>query len=277
MTSNYVNRQKCFTDVVSIDAWHEKSSDDGATVDLHTDVVFVTARIGGEAQSKVHFRLSIKQAELVVIIPESEPFAVDRRSVARFIDIKTMTLSIEESTDAHGAIEGNTELGASPGKVSASVHAKLSANVERTVKETSKRTEERAPINITHRYLNSENSDSWTFQPVTDVALDGRPWDPLKSPPLLRLVDMRSNRKRGIAPSVRLVIRCAREDLDITDIELKDSNLLNGWIPSKNGLKAAEAYIRNKLEEVGLEIGDISDKFAKILLADVVANNGPIG
>jgi hypothetical protein len=46
---------------------------------------------------------------------------------------------------------------------------------------------------------------------------------------------------------------------------------------SGNRLKAAEAYIRNKLEEAGLEVGDISEKFAKITLADVFANNGRIG
>jgi hypothetical protein len=92
-------------------------------------------------------------------------------------------------------------------------------------------------------------------------------------------VDKRSNRKKGIAPSVRLEIRCAREDLDIRDIELKNSSLWEGLIHqpgSMNRLKAAEAYIRNKLEEADLEIGDISDKFAKITLADIIANDGSI-
>jgi hypothetical protein len=101
----------------------------------------------------------------------------------------------------------------------------------------------------------------------------------LKSP-LLKLVDQRTNREKGIAPSVRLEIRCLREDLKIEDIEIKNSGLWEKLVNregSKNRLKAAEAYIKNQLEEAGLEAGDLSDKFAKITLGEVIANNGRVG
>jgi hypothetical protein len=44
---------------------------------------FGVARVGGEADSPVRFRLSIKRAEIIVLIPESEPVRVDKRSVSR--------------------------------------------------------------------------------------------------------------------------------------------------------------------------------------------------
>jgi len=274
-----MNRQKGFADVVSIDAWHEKFSDETAIVDLHADVVFDTARVGGEAESQVRFRLSVKHAELVVIIPESEPFAVDKRSVARFGDITTMTRSFEEATEVLGGMEGDTKLAAGLTKVSASVGARIFANVKRTAKEKLKWADKRASIDVTYRYHNAENSDRWTFKPGIGAVLDGRPWDALKTS-LLKLVDRRTNRKKGIAPSARLEIRCLREDLEIRDIEIKDSGLWEKLVNrdgSKNRLKAVEAYIKNQLEKAGLEAGDLSDKFAKITLAEVIANDGRVG
>jgi hypothetical protein len=98
--------------------------------------------------------------------------------------------------------------------------------------------------------------------------------------PLLKLVDQRTNRRKGIAPSARLEIRCLREDLEIQDIEIKDSGLWEKLVNrdgSKNRLKAVEAYIKNQLEKESLEAGDLSDKFAKITLAEVIATNGRIG
>ncbi len=216
MSTNDLNRQKAFADVVSIDAWHEKLSHEAAVVDLHADVVFGTARIGGEPESQVRFRLNIKRAELVVIIPETEPFAVDKRSVARFGDPTTVTRSFEEATEMHRAAEGQAKTAAGPAKVTVSAAAKLLASVKRTAKKKLKWADKRASINVTYRYNNAENSDRWTFEPGIDAVLDGRPWNALETP-LLKLVDRRSNRKKGIAPCARLEIRCLREDLEITD------------------------------------------------------------
>jgi hypothetical protein len=72
MTNNFDNRKRAFADVVTIDAWHDSFSGDHAKVDLHVDVAFGTARVGGEMEAPVRFRLSAKRAEVIVIIPESE-------------------------------------------------------------------------------------------------------------------------------------------------------------------------------------------------------------
>jgi hypothetical protein len=83
MSQNSDNRKRAFADVVTVDAWHEEFDDAHSKVDLHTDVVFGTARVGGEPESPVRFRLSVKRAEVVIIIPELEPVSVDRASVSR--------------------------------------------------------------------------------------------------------------------------------------------------------------------------------------------------
>lgn len=73
MSQNADNRKRAFADVVSIDAWHDSFSEAYASVDLHADVVFGTARVGGECDSPIRFRLSVKRAEVVIVIPNTEP------------------------------------------------------------------------------------------------------------------------------------------------------------------------------------------------------------
>ena len=63
MSQNFDNRKRSFADVVTIDAWHQAFDDQNSIVDLHADVVFGTARAGGETDSPVRFRLSVKRAE----------------------------------------------------------------------------------------------------------------------------------------------------------------------------------------------------------------------
>jgi hypothetical protein len=117
------------------------------------------------------------------------------------------------------------------------------------------------------------------LKPEIDPYMEGRPWNPVDKP-LAMLVDERKNRTKGLAPSARLEMICLREDLEISDIKLKDDNamqrLLN-IVSSQNKIEAAEAYIRNQLEEAGMEVGDLSDKYTKITLADVFADNSRNG
>jgi hypothetical protein len=277
--TNYTNQQKAFTDVVSIDAWHEKLSSLTPRVDLHADVVFRTARVGGEAESQVRFRLSVKRAELILIIPELERFAVDKRFVARFGKVKSMTQSFTQTTKVVGRVDADAKAAVGLSTMSASVGAKARANLQRSSEKKLKASEKRTSISVTYRFDNAENNNCWTLEPGIGSVLEGRPWDAAKSP-IVKLVDQRVDRERGIEPTVRLEIRCLREDLEITDLELKNTGLweeLKERVGGKNRLKAAEAYIRNRLEEAGLDAGDMSDRFVKITLVDVFANNGWIG
>jgi hypothetical protein len=103
MVQNFDNRRRAFADVVSIDAWHEPFDANEGTVDLHADVVFGTARVGGETESPIRFRLSIKRAELLVVIPNSEPVKIDRKSVSRSAPEGhgSLTETVEHNSEAN--------------------------------------------------------------------------------------------------------------------------------------------------------------------------------
>jgi hypothetical protein len=83
MSQHHDNRRRAFADVVSIDAWHEPFDGEHGRADLHADIVFGTARVGGEAAAPVRFRLSVKRAEIVLVVPSSEPVSIDRGTVSR--------------------------------------------------------------------------------------------------------------------------------------------------------------------------------------------------
>src|SRR5262245_5361428 len=111
MTESAVNRKRVFADVVSIDAWHPGFSARAPTVDLHADVVFRVARVGGEIESPIRFRLGLKRAELVLIIPPNEPVGIVKRTVARDQSLQKGKLkrSIKSKEGTRAGIRGKAK------------------------------------------------------------------------------------------------------------------------------------------------------------------------
>jgi len=274
MSNSSENRKRAFADVVTIDAWHDTFSESVSTVDLHADVVFGTARVGGDAQSPVRFRLSVRRAEIIVIIPDSEPVSVDRKSVSRDTPEleANLTQVVEKSTQA------NLKGGASATLASASLGASLTAQADA---QESRAAVEKLEVSATVKFLavtQSKNADGhyrWMVKSRTDSVLEGRPWDALKQP-RLKLVDERKDRSKGIPPAVRVEVRCRREDLLIKDLEVKDESL---WEATKrragfkNRMAAAESYIRDHLSQEGLEVRNIEDIFGTVTLASATAES----
>ena len=129
--SNSDNRKRAFADVVTIDAWHDSFLEDHAKVDLHVDVVFGTARVGGETEAPVRFRLSVKQAEVIVIIPDLEPVTVDRISVSRDLpEVQGHLTEVVEQTNQAMA-KGSASASASLTTLSPSMSAEAGAPVTR--------------------------------------------------------------------------------------------------------------------------------------------------
>lgn len=80
---NQDNRKRALAEVVAVDAWHQGFAQKVERVDLHVDVVFKSGRVGGEPGDDVRFRLRLKRAEVVVIVPPTEPAKIDKASVSR--------------------------------------------------------------------------------------------------------------------------------------------------------------------------------------------------
>ncbi len=267
------NRLRAFADVVSVDAWHQSFNSERREVDLKVDVVFSEGRVGGEASSPVQFRLRLRKAILMVITPETEPVDVVRESIRRehedsFTEWSEETVRKKNLSASAGLELSLSKAGASGG---AEVGLKGKNEASSTLKEI--RSGKIQPMKTIFRYDNIENTYTWVIDCDSAEHLDGRAWDANTSP-LLRLKDIRTDPGRGIAPSVRVGVKCLREDLIITDIRLKSDISMKEKIlgnEDKIKLKAAEAYIRTKLCEVGLDVGDLGNDFARVILMDVSA------
>jgi hypothetical protein len=271
MSRNSDNRKRAFADAVTIDAWHNNFSESLASVDLHVDVVFGTARVGGEVKSPVRFRLSVRRAQIVVIIPESEPLTVDRALVAR--DDSGMQGHLTEVVDQTRTNAKATVVGAIANMgfiASTTAQGALQASI---VANKPLEVSSAAQMMMITQSKTAENHYRWLVAPRTTGFLEGRPWD-ATTQPRLRLVDKRADRSRGIPPTVLVEVRCLREDLVIDELTIKDENL---WEATKrragfkNRMAAAESYIRDRLWEEGLEVQNISDIFGQLTLGRVIA------
>jgi hypothetical protein len=115
----------------------------------------------------------------------------------------------------------------------------------------------------------------WTIEARRTRTLEGRPWDGVKEP-RLKLIDQRKDRSKGIPPSVRVEVRCRREDLIIEDLEVKDETVwksLKSKVGFANRLAAAESYIRERLAEEGFEISNVNDIFSELVLGSATAES----
>ncbi len=124
----------------------------------------------------------------------------------------------------------------------------------------------------------SKSSDGhyrWLIESTSAGMLEGRPWDAGKQP-RLRLIDKRSDPSKGIPPTVRVEVRCRREDLIISDLQMKDESIwttVKSRVGHKNRMAAAISYIRNRLSEENLEVQNVEDLFGQLTLGSTIAQS----
>jgi hypothetical protein len=272
MSNNSANHTRAFADVVTIDAWHSAFVEGRAKVSLHADVVFGTARLGGEPDSTIRFKLSIKRAELVVIVPETEPLRIDKASIAR--DAPKRTGSETKTVKEGASISTEGKVGVSLGTTTAQGEVGVQSSGK-------KKSETQTKTIITSRFsdmlvtqsMTAERDYRWSIECRPGEVLDGRPWDGLKHP-RMKIIDTRRDPDSGVPPAVRLEMRCRREDLSISSIQLKDNNMwkrVRSRLGFGNRILAAEAYIIHRLAEEGLTTRNFSDRYGEILLATTIA------
>lgn len=268
------NRIRIFSDLVSVDAWHLPFTTKRMTVSLHADVSFSTARMGGESDSPVRFTVDLKEAELTVLIPETEQLVIERASVARMEPTATGVHKSRSVSKAKRGAAGKFSLTADPSQVSAGGSLSASAGFERENVEEVSVSRKFSGI-ITSHSVNGDGNNRWHFKPGAGPILDGKPWDAKKTP-LMKIKDQRDSKNRILSPTVRLELSCRREDLNIKNIVLKDRSILRAAMAKigfRDRMDAAEAFIRNKLVEEGLPTPDMSEGYAVITLAQVSASD----
>lgn len=266
---NEHNRRRALADMVSLDAWRgERRS---AKADLHVDVVFGEARVGGEVEERARFRLSLKRAEVVVVIPATEPARIDKTSVVRG-ETNTTKVSISTTKKQAGKrgidVKGGLGTNARGPRIDAGASAEFSAN---TSAEKITRTNVTGSNTSVVQSRTEDGDYRWIVSSIDMQPLLGHPWDADKAP-RLKLVDTRPDLNRGIEPSVRVQVRCLREDLEITNIVLKDEKRWASLRQSpthRNRVAAAEAVIRDRMMKAGLVHGALDEPYAQMCLAEV--------
>jgi hypothetical protein len=265
------NRKRALADMVALDAWRG-GSPGKAKVDLHVDVVFGVARVGGGVDERARFRLSLRRAEVVVIIPPTEPARIDPETVARGGAAKVSVKDVEtykQSKRIGAMAKAEIGVGVSSPKARAKAGLSVAASTGRDKVTTLSRQSDSMLV------VQSQTVDGdyrWIITPSIDGdILDGHPWNAKKAP-RLKVTDLRQDRGRGIEPGVRVELRCLREDLEINNIVLSDASLWASLTKSpthRNRVAAAEAVIRDRMMKAGLVHGALDDPYAQMCLAEV--------
>jgi hypothetical protein len=272
---NARNQIRNLAEVVTLEAWHEADFRQGGSADLCVNVAFSAGRIGSAASDTVRFRLTLKQAEIVVVIPPGEPAKVDPGSVKRDSRRRTAVATETRKRGREGSLGGALGLGigATGAKADAKVDAaaKASASVEKVMEVK----EALGELCVEHG-LDEAGRHRWRVTPALDGPLLGRVWED-DAKVRLAVIDTRADRSIGLPPSVRVEVRCRREDLEISDIVLSDepkAMMMKRKVLQRNRQIAAEAYLKNRLFLEGLldgGEGDLSNPFALMTLAVVSA------
>jgi hypothetical protein len=232
------------------------------------------ARIGGEEESNVRFRLKVKRAEVVVIIPEMEPVGIDKLSVSQGTPQIHAQLNSTHKQKTHAKANAAFSGTLSPKKADAQLTLGLagggSVSSERTVEVAGE-----IPIMTVMLSRTPEGYYRWAIEPTTANYLDGRPWDRTQAP-RMKLIDQRKHGLKDLPPAVSVEVRCRREDLIIDDITLKNKSrweALTRRPGFKNKMAAAESYIRDRLAQEGLAVSNFPDIFGELALASVMAES----
>ena len=266
------NRIRIFSELVSLDAWYLPFSAKKQTSSLHADVTFLKARMGAESDAVIRFTLQLKQAELKVIIPETEQISAVRQSVDRaaleIVGTKKHRSSNKQKASMRASLSATVNAMRAKGGGSASAQLHRDA----VVSEETSTVEKLRGVSVSHS-VDAEGNHRWLLQPGHGAVLTGKPWDAVKKP-LMDLRDKRTGDNRTLSPTVRLEVTCRREDLVIEDIVVKDASLLEtvqNMVLSSRKYEAVEAFIKNRLEEHGLRSAELSDPYSVIHLGEITA------
>lgn len=261
------NRTRALSQAISIDGWISEFDDDG-TATVHADIVFRKGAFGEGSDAKIRFKIALKRAEIVLRIPSEETQTVVRKSVARTIATSSgkSTTTKSQKTQLSGLLRGR--LSHSP-DASAEVEATKEIQKDKMIT-----LEEDVTQFVEQHFTTEDDHYGWEIATNTDGPdeyLAGSPWDSANSPRF----QIRQNKKE-LESSCTIVVevRCAREDIEIIDLEEKNPQSRQMFRQKRNkdvNLAAAEQLIKDELLKSGfLEIPDLAEKHSRLLIADKI-------
>lgn len=268
------NIERSISEAVSVEAWHASFDEAEANVDVHVELVFGKARLGGTDSVPVKFSLQIRHAQLYIVLPKGDSLAVEQKSVDRGelqefqenVD-ETRSQSVKLSSSLMASLKGLV-----PG-LSYEAETKESKNIGVTKKATVRTTR-------AIHYKSYDGNHTWKISPAVGEVLQGRVWEAAEEP-RLKLIDKRTDqqkardKKNDLSPRIQVIVRCLREDLRIDDIEVTDTERypeLTGLWKYPKRLAAAESHIRDLLVANSLHADGLQYPYAQITLVDKLAD-----
>lgn len=169
------NNPRVFADTVTIDAWRSPFDGTSGEADLHVDVVFAEkGRVGG-GDAPVRFRLSLKRAEVHVVLDNEGVIAIRSSSVRR-ADLPSPA-DVRHTTKKESRLAGR--VGGSLSTASATLSAEGGAGTSVTTTETLDHCEAVMPMEVTHWKTDRGYAFKIAARPV-GVPLNGQPWSPTR-------------------------------------------------------------------------------------------------
>jgi len=269
------NTHRSLKSLVSVNAWFEQDESDPRRFALRARVSFREERLGGDAETKVTFKLSVKRCDMVFIPPNGPAFTVDPKSVKIPKPLNPKSVTMRGASETKG--EGSGTLSLNPMNLIAGAKAKISHGRERSEQAVSEQT-----IDWYHEaWSTMDGNHAWSVdgRDLNDRRLAGPAIDDTGEPRLV-LIDKRSDEvrerdeDRQLPPMAAIKVSCLREDIDIYEISFKNPEDEKLAKSNRENKKKREMVAREVLKEAlireGLLFGEIvTDPYAEMTICDV--------
>lgn len=259
------NIKRCLKNVVSLDGWIGEFTDQGKA-NVHVDVVFRDALFGDKPDHRVTFKITLKRAEVFLIVDDDAPFKIVKSTISRTVS-DSITSQKQDSFVEHS---GEADAAAKLSKVGLSGGASAKGTVKTSKKTTN--SSEKAIREYAIQHFADGASPGWEINRSDGKSMGGAPWDANQEPRL----KVKRNHPSGTNEqlTIKLELRCRRQDLVISDIAFidpKKKSLFNTGNFQTQKLVAAVQVIKDELCDSGLLTnGDLSKDAVTLLIADTI-------
>lgn len=270
-TSNVL--QQPLAELVALDPWF--SSEDGnLNLRLHVDATFGSAAFRGSSSAPVCFTLKLKAAQIVVIVPPTEPVEIVRSSVARDNDLPVVTQSLKHRRSQTAKVGTEIALDLSLRKPNAAANLTDKGSTEKATELATQLDRTGGTLAVQHG-LTTEGHHRWSITPAGSAFLRGKPWE-AKTAPRMTLRKRRAAKKSkdSIGATVFIEVHCDPRDLTPTNIEITNKRefaALKKQPGYRNREAAVSAAIMAQITQRGLAILDPSST-KEIVLSVVPCN-----
>ena len=262
------NHQRVLADVISLDAWHDPFVIAQDTYGVYAEISFTEGRMGGD-DPDIPFTFNVNLKKALLTIRLEEPLQIDRNTIARGVPNSsseyTQVLRAKNEVKSHVGLKGRV----TPALLSAALTGDVSKSNEVSKEEELRIAREIPEILVTAR-PEGPSGYSWELEPLLSNYLKGQPWNPSDIPRMRVKIPATT----GINPTIRVEVRCALEDMEITSILPKSEEILErlkSLVAREINEAAAIQHLKKMLTDIDIIPGRMDNRFANILIADVLA------